>query len=167
MAERASPQVAMDIQFCFQRGWSTRECPFPSLICCSFQCDYIHFIFFWLGVKTADIFVGRPLAAHVTHVAQALTSLEPAAAEFLMKNGCRKPTHHKVLYNFTVEIDKHCQKVLRETYHDVCHDACNFPDIVKLDTSQPKQFCSAHNKMCLVQKFKRKNRSLYEHRKGT
>ena len=85
---------------------------------------------------------------------EAVTSLEMAARNFLKANGARLPTHSKVLFEFTCEIDTHCRKVLKNTYNM----PCNFPDITAFDSRKKTQFCSTHDKMCKVQKHRRENR---------
>ena len=85
---------------------------------------------------------------------EAVASLEAAAAQFLEKNVGRRPTHKKVLTEFTCEIDKHCQKVLEHTYQ-----SCNFPDILNFDTAKKTQFCTVHRKLCVVQKNRRQTRT--------
>lgn len=87
---------------------------------------------------------------------EAATSLETAAGSFLQSAGLRKPTHRKVVFEFTCELDTHCRKVLQKTYNK----PCNWPDIIAFDSSKKHQYCSTHEKMCPVVKYTGKNRIL-------
>ena len=107
------------------------------------------------------IFRPCPISNASQHIAcEALASLEKAAKDFLISAGAPTPTHAKVLYEFTCENDRHCRKVLKNTYNM----PCNWPDVTSFNSRKKMQYCSTHNCMCLVQKFRRGNRisvSLY------
>lgn len=88
------------------------------------------------------------------NLCEALASLESAARTFLTSCGCHVPTHPKVLYEFTCEVDEYCMEVLRKTYNM----PCNWPDITTFNHRKKFQYCSTHKKMCKVRKNRSKNR---------
>ena len=106
-------------------------------------------------IQICNIPVPPPLQYLVfVNLCEALASLESAARTFLTSCGCRVPTHHKVLYESTCEIDEHCREVLKKTYNN----PCNWPDITTFNPREKFQYCSTHKKMCKVRKYRRKNR---------
>lgn len=73
-------------------------------------------------------------------------SLSAAADKFLEKHGVAG-TSNKVKFTSTCEYDRHCQKVLRDTY-----GCCNWPDVTTFDASRETSWCTTHNKHCCVRK---------------
>jgi hypothetical protein len=90
------------------------------------------------------------------NIAEALASLQAAAADVLIANG-RNPASARdphVLRQFACEIDTHCQRVLRDTY-----GCCCYPDIMKFDSQKPTHFCVSHNQHCPTIKNSDKKRN--------
>ena len=124
--------------------------------------DFLHGIFWCRCTRICQqpslSLISLPITCSFRCFTEALTSLEKAAEHYLRSVGARVPTHRRVLYGFTCEIDKCCRTVLCNTYNS----PCNFPDITAFDATKKTQFCSTHNGMCKVRKHRRGNRISFE-----
>ena len=80
---------------------------------------------------------------------EALASLQSAATQVLVENGCKPATDSNphVRGHFACEIDKHCQKVLGETY-----GCCCFQNILEFNAEQKTHYCATHQQQCLTKK---------------
>ena len=91
-----------------------------------------------------------PLASEATQ------SVTEAANKFLAKKGKKRGTKRPILSEFTCEIDKHCRRVLRETYGN----PCNWSDITKLNAKKETAFCTTHGRHCPIRKHQHRKRVL-------
>ena len=130
--------------------WSTRECPVLSVMgasaynfCVDCQASHMNSS---LDVSISGWFHGGPRPSKSF---EALASLQSAATQVLVENGCKPATDSNphVRGHFACEIDKHCQKVLGETY-----GCCCFQNILEFNAEQKTHYCATHQQQCLTKK---------------